>query len=86
MSAEDDFLNARLTKTEALIVVYENAVEALATGQIESYELDTGQSKQIVKRHNLTMLNRAIDSLYNRRATLRARLGLDGATLVKPSW
>lgn len=86
MSAEDDFLQARLTKTEALIVEYETAVEALVAGQIESYELDTGQTKQIVKRHNLTMLNRAIDSLYNRRVTIQARMGIGGVTLVRPSW
>lgn len=81
-----EFLAARIVVTKGLIVAYEDAVLALsAAGGVQSYTLDTGQSKQTVTRTDLSQLNTMLDSLYNRLATMEARL--NGAALtVRPCW
>lgn len=81
-----EFLAERIVATKALIVAYEGAVLALsAAGGVQSYTLDTGQSKQIVTRTDLSQLNAMLDSLYNRLATMEARL--NGAALTaEPCW
>lgn len=80
-----DFIQDRIDATKAQIVVYENAILALGTGGIQSYKMDTGQSVQTVTKLDLIQLNKTIDSLYNRCATLEARLN-GGAVIVRPAW
>lgn len=80
------YLLARIAATKAQIDAYEGAVLAFGTdGVIQSYELDTGQSKQRVTRAQLKDMNVLLDSLYNRLATLEARL-YGGATTGVPNW
>ena len=79
------FIAARITATKAQIVAYEDASLALATGGVQSYTLNTGQSTQQVTRLDLDNINKTINSLYNRCATLEARLN-GGTTLAKPGW
>ena len=87
MSGSREFLQARLESTRALIVAYEEAVTALVTGGIQSYTLNTSQSVQTVTKFDLNNLNSTIDALYNRCATLEARLGRGaGSTLGNPDW
>ena len=85
-STDYQFLTARITATEALIVAYEDAQLALGTSGIQSYSLDTGQSKQMVTRANLTEINKTVNSLYNRRATLLARRDGSGVVHVGAAW
>jgi len=80
-----EFLQARIAATEAQIVAYESAVDALATG-VQSYTLDTGQTRQTVTRSDVSSLQRTLDTLYNRLATLNARAGNGGTTYVRPCW
>jgi uncharacterized SAM-dependent methyltransferase len=80
------YLTARITATEAAIAQYEDAEIALTTGGVQSYTLDSGQSRQTVTRVNLSELRRSIDSLYNRRATLIARRDGCGVVTTRPSW
>lgn len=80
------FIQERIVVTKALIVVYEEAVTALGVqGGVLSYTLDTGQSRQTVTRTDIPNLNRMLDSLYNRLATLQARL-TGGAVTARPAW
>jgi hypothetical protein len=81
-----EFLAARIAVTKGLIVAYEDAVLALsAANGVQSYTLDTGQSKQVVTRADISSLNAMLDSLYNRLATFEARL--NGASLTAgPCW
>ena len=79
------FTQARITATKAQIVAYEAAALALGTNNVQSYTLDTGQTRQTVTRADLADIQRTIESLYNRCATLEARLN-GGSVLVKPSW
>lgn len=88
MAADDAtdgaFIQARISAVEAQIIAYESAVLALGSG-VQSYELDTGQTRQRVTKVDLMRLVGMIDSLLNRRATLRAYLN-GGSTRGVPGW
>jgi len=79
------FIQDRITATKAQIIAYEDAATALASG-VQSYTLDTGQSRQTVTKLDLAALQRTIDSLYNRCATLEARLNGSGTVTTRPAW
>lgn len=80
------FLKDRITAVQAQIVALEAAMLALATGAIQSYSLDTGQTRQLVTKLDLDMLNRVLDSMYNRCVTLEARLTGGNSVTVRPSF
>ena len=86
MSGDRQFLLTRLTRVRALIVAYEDAIEALIGDGVQSYTLNTSQSTQTVTKFDLTNLNKALDGLYNRCAALEARLGMGNTTLGVPDW
>ncbi len=87
MSGNDyAYLSARIAATEAAIEQYENAELALTTGGVQSYTIDTGQSRQTVTRADLGSVRRGVDGLYNRRATLIARRNGCGVSTVRPCW
>lgn len=79
------FLKESLATTKALIRAYEAASLALGNG-VQSYTLDTGQSRQTVTKLDLGMLNKTLDSLYNRCATMEARLTGSGTVTIRPAW
>lgn len=85
LSMDRQFEEQRLARLKELIVIYEDALAALAGGA-QSYTLDTGQTKQTVTRANLASLQASYDSLYNRYTTLRARLNGDGQVIGRPAW
>lgn len=74
-----------MAKTDEIIVAYEDAILFLTLNPTESYELDTGQSKQQVKRHNLDNLQTQLDKLYNRRTVFSQRLSSQ-TTINTPGW
>lgn len=87
MSCNDHtFLTERIAATEAAITVYEDALLALGTGGVQSYTIDTGQSRQTVTRANLTEIQKTVDGLYNRRMTLIARRDGCGVSIGRPGW
>lgn len=79
------FLQDRIAATKALIIAYEDAATALSSG-VQSYSLDTGQSKQTVTRSDTKSINETLDGLYNRLATLEARATGGGVMVVRPGW
>ena len=82
---DQTFLLARITATKAQIVAAEVAMDALTTGAIQEYWIDTGQTRTKVTKLDLGILNRVIESLYNRCATLETRL--NGASVhARPAW
>jgi hypothetical protein len=80
------FLTDRIARLKVTIVLYEDAVDALATDGIQSYILDTGQNRQNVTRLDVADLNNVLESLYNRCATMEARLNGSGVLTVRPCW
>lgn len=82
-----EFIQARIDAAKALIVVWEDALTALgSSGGIQSYTIDTGQSRQVVTRSDIGTINKIIDSLMNRVATLEARLNGSGVVNQRPGW
>ena len=78
------FVQDRITATKAAIVAAETAETAIMGGTMQSYSIDTGQTRQVVTKFNITELRKYIDSLYNRCATLQARLTGSGVLIVSP--
>lgn len=83
---DSTFLNDRITATKNQIATLEDAALDLSSGAITSYTLDTGQSRQVVTKSNISLINKTIDSLYNRLATLEARLNGSGTVVGRPAW
>ena len=79
------FIQGRIDATKLQIVTYEDAALALAGG-VQSYTLDTGQSRQTVTKLDLSAIQNTIESLYNRCATLEARLNGSGTITARPAW
>jgi len=80
------YLQERITKTKALIELYEDAITAIATNGAQSYLLDTGQSRQSVTKLDLPNLQKGLDSLYNRLCMLQARLDGNNSGIAIPGW
>ena len=79
------WLDARIAATQALILAYEAAILAIGNG-VQSYTLDTGQSRQVVTRADLGTLNAMLNSLMNRYATLDARRNGSHVFVDAPGW
>jgi hypothetical protein len=81
---DKDYVRARIVATKALIVAYEAAILALSTGS-QSYQLDTGQSRQFVTKAQLGSLQLTLARLEARLATLQQQLGR-ARFQVRPGW
>ena len=81
-----DQIQARINATMAQIEAYEAAVLALASGGAQSYTIDTGQTRQTVTKFDIKQIQAVLDILYNRCATLEARLNGTGVTIVRPAF
>lgn len=86
MPINSKWLQDRITALQAQIDVYEAATLALGTGNIQSYDLDTGQTRQKVTKLDIADLNKVIDSLYNRLSMLCVRKDGSGVIISKPGW
>jgi hypothetical protein len=81
----DTFWSDQLAAAKLSAVRIQAAIDALTIGGVQSYQLDTGQTRQLVTKMNLTSLNTVLQSTLNRVATLQARLGGCGITHVVPN-
>lgn len=81
-----EFLRQRIEATKAQITQYEDAISHLSAGSMQSYNLNTSQTTQTVTRFDLNRLQATLDSLYNRLATLEARLTGSGTINAGPAW
>lgn len=80
------FLIDRIEATKQLIIGYEDALQFFAdNGMVQSYSFNTGQSVTSVMRSQIASIRLILDGLYNRLATLEARV--NGAAIsARPSW
>lgn len=83
---DDSFLTSRIAAVKAQIEILEDAFASLASGAIVSYTLDTGQSRQTVTKSDISTISNTLDSLYNRLASLEARLTGCGTVIARPHW
>lgn len=75
---------ARIAATKAMIIATENAILALSSGA-QSYQLDTGQSRQLVTKANIASLRLNLLELESRLDVYRKRL-CGVAHQVRPGW
>ena len=82
-----EFLEGRIAACKSLVVVWDAALTQLALADgIQSYTVDTGQTRQVVTRSDIGTINRIIDGLLNRCATMQARLDGSGVLNARPGW
>lgn len=58
----------------------------LQNGAMQEYDLDTGQSKQQVRRADLSQARISYHSLWNDYVVLYARLNGCAASRIRPGW
>lgn len=80
------WLDARIAATKTQIENYEDAIAQLGSGAVQSYSLDTGQTRQSVTKLDLQGLQATVDSLYNRLDILRNRRYGTGVTTMRPDF
>ncbi len=80
------FIQSQIEATKTLITAYNAAILALIEGGVQSYTLDTGQTRQTVTKLDLDHLEKRLDSLMNRCATLEARLNGSGTSIARGAW
>lgn len=80
------FLTVQIDAVQQTILAQNAAILALSVGGVQSYSIDTGQSKQTVTRVNLTELRKSVDSLTNQLVTLVARRDGSGVLHLRPNW
>ena len=86
MSTVNNFIAERIATIKLQIIAYEDASLQLATDKIQSFTMDTGQTRETVTKLNSEKLQDAIDQLYNRLVTLEARVTGCGVSTVRPAW
>lgn len=84
--ADRQFWLDQIERTKAQIIAWEDAELALSAGGVQSYTLDTGQTRQTVTKADLSSIRITIDNLLNRLVTLEARLGNGGVIIARPAW
>lgn len=77
------FWSDLLTEKKADYTRVSAAIAALETSGVQSYSLDTGQTRQVVTKLNLTELRKRAESLLSEISTLEVRCG-GGATYGRP--
>lgn len=87
MAIDSAFLQARIDALKLRIVAYEDAILALTeAGGVQSYTLDTGQSRQTVTRYDIGTLETTLEKLESRLAVLCGRLNGGNSITARPAW
>lgn len=68
------FWQERLQKAMVLVGEYEDAISGLLDGSIQSYQLDTGQTRTLVTKQQMSPIYLALSRAENRVSSLEARL------------
>ena len=84
--SDQQFWIDQITAVKNIIAAYNTAILALTVGGVQSYTLDTGQSRQTVTKQDLKNMNETRQSLLNEVATLEARVYGCGVTIARPAY
>lgn len=79
------FWAERLAAKKATLLAIDAAITAIASG-VQSYQLNTGQTQQLVTKANVGSLRMLAKGLESEIATLEARLGCGAQFNVRPGW
>lgn len=80
-------LDALIAETKAAVLAYNAGILALSSGT-KMYQLDTGQTRQMVTRANLSDMRRTLDYLEERLGKLVAQRNncRGGSFTARPGW
>lgn len=67
---------ARLKEARAHVEELEEAISKLLDGSIQSYQLDTGQTRTLVTRQQMSPMYLALERAFNRVSVLEIRCGV----------
>lgn len=79
------WLQSRITRTQEMIVAHEDAIDALVAGA-QMYQLDTGQTRQMVTKANLSALRKTLAELEARLEDYDSRLNGGANVFVEPGF
>lgn len=79
MAVGSTWYQDRITRTQELIIIYEDAIAAIGGGA-QAYTLDTGQTRQQVTKAQMSQMKNTLNMLENRLTTLCARV--NGAGVI----
>ncbi len=85
MATTNTFWQTRIDALAISIPIYEAAIDALGTGGVQEYLIDTGQTRQRVTKLDLVALQKTLDSMLNRYTTACARIN-GAASIGRPAW
>jgi len=80
------FIQARITSIETQIAALEAAIEAIESGGVQSYTIDTGQTRRTVTKLEIRSAQISLNSLYNQHVVLNTRLDGCGTNQAVPAW
>lgn len=84
--SDREFWQGRLDQKKALLLLYDAAIDALVVQEMESYTLDTGQTRTTVTKLNVPKMQEMVENLENQIAVLQTRITGCGTTTVRPCW
>lgn len=86
--SSSDYWNNELINTRILLNEINKAILSLSLGTHQSYELDTGQSRQRVTRIDLDRLKSSREDLLSQIHDLEIKLNINGhgSIIARPCW
>jgi hypothetical protein len=87
MACDNTIWQNRLDRLITKIALYEDAIEALVgANAVQSYTLDTGQTKQTVTKMDITKLQTTLDSFYSQYEVTCQRINGKGTVNIGAAW
>ena len=82
---DTSFLEARITAVKARFVLWEEAITQISTGAVQSFTVDTGQTRQVVTMVNITEARNSMAAEYSLLYSLESRL-YGGSVTARPGY
>jgi len=79
------FLEERIAAVKARILLWESAITQISTGAMQSFTIDTGQTRKVVTMANITEARNAMDAEYSLLYALEARC-YGGSVTARPDF
>jgi hypothetical protein len=75
-----------LEKAKTRVEDLEDAISGLADGSIMSYQLDSGQTRTLVTKQQISQIVLALERAYNDVSVLDARVNGSAAARIQPDF
>lgn len=82
----DDVLSAQLAAYKLQLAAYNTAILKVGVEGMSSYQLDTGQTRTLVTKHNLSTMRDTVGYLLEQITMLESMLCRSGSTHVVPGF